>query len=901
MTDAVENLARLPAPARPRGAGSARHLYWRLVWIYVQGSVAAVVVTFSLVLLGLELTGAQWLYILSCTPLAVAFYLLPDIGAITWHYRPLGRALAAIERGEQPSREAGSAALARALNLPFYSFVRVTFLHGPMATAALLLVFYGGNLFLDMGFATWQAATFAATILFFAAPTHAIFEYFSISRDMAAPISQLWRLGGEILPEHTRELVAIRLRSKLLYLSIFVAALPLVFFACSIIFKVDLLLRTLGVETSAADLLPLWLWVVGVVLVCMIGALVMSILTAAEVSRSAAALGDAMRRVEQGQLNVDLHVTSTDEYAELYRGFNLMIDGLRDELRMLEVTHDLSGELKLDALIHRIMAATTELLDAERSTLFLYDPKTDELWSSYAEGLETKQIRLPSGRGIAGAVFTTGKFENIHDAYADQRFNPAVDRATGYRTRSILCMPIIGKSGARIGVTQVLNKKSGEFTAKDVSRLRAFAAQIAVSLENAQLFDEVVSVKNYNESILKSTFNGFVTLDTERRVVTANDAALSILGLARDEAVGAGADRFFGGENAWVMSAIERIERGGEKDISVDASLDCGGQKVSVNMTALPLIGLAGASIGSMLVFEDITEEKRVRTTMARYMSKEVADQLLAGGEAELGGKDQTVTILFSDIRHFTTVSEALGARETVSMLNEYFAEMVEVVFHHNGILDKYIGDAMMALFGAPFRRPEDADSAVAVGNDMMRVLASLNARRVAAGKEPIEIGVGMATGEVTVGNIGSPKRMEYTVIGDSVNLASRLEGANKYYGTKILLSESTVRALRTPVPMREIDLIKVKGKDRPIAVYEALGYHHAETFPHLDEALARFGEGLAAYRAMNWAAAIAAFERVLALQPGDAPSEMYVKRCHVLRAAPPAAPWDGIWVLTEK
>ena len=191
-----------------------------------------------------------------------------------------------------------------------------------------------------------------------------------------------------------------------------------------------------------------------------------------------------------------------------------------------------------------------------------------------------------------------------------------------------------------------------------------------------------------------------------------------------------------------------------------------------------------------------------------------------------MGGKTQTVSILFSDVRNFTGVSEALGARETVSLLNEYFGVMVEVVTRHGGILDKYIGDAIMALFGAPFAKPEDADHALAVGNGMLVTLRELNGRRSAQGKQPIDIGVGIATGEVVLGNIGSPSRMEYTVIGDKVNLASRLEGANKYYHSKILLDETTVQSLTNGHAncLREIDLLRVKGKDRPVAVYESFG-----------------------------------------------------------------------------
>jgi adenylate cyclase len=910
VSEIAQNLAgdTLSAQTRDRRAPSerlwsARGLHWHLIWLYVLGSGAAVVVMFFLAFLGLDFTPYQWGVLVGGTPAAVAFYIFPDIYMIGRHFGPIRAALARLDRGERPTPAQASAALVAALNLPFYSFVRVTFMHGPMATLSVLLLMAAGTAWFGADYTLWQAVMFAATVLLFASPAHAILEFFTISRDLTGPIARLSQLATDgILPQHQREIVSVRLRSKLLYLSVFVAALPLVFFAASIISKVDRMVRGLGVMDDSSVLFPLWLWVVGVVVVCMILALVMAILTASEVSRSAALLGDAMRLVEAGQLDADLTVTTTDEYADLFRGFNHMIRGLRDEVRMLEVTHGLTGELKLDTLIQRIMSAATELLEADRSTLFVFDRKTDELWSRYAAGLGAAELRIPSHAGIAGAVFTTGRTENIPDAYADPRFNHDADLATGYRTRSILCMPIVNKAGARIGVTQVLNKKGeGGFTAKDESRLRAFTAQVAVSLENAQLFDEVLSVKNYNESILKSTSNGMITLDDAGAVVTANEAALAILKRPREAMITAPAASLFGGENAWVLAAISRVAGTGEKDISVDANLKVGGAAVGVNMTVQPLSGLTGERIGSMLVFEDITAEKRVKATMARYMSKEVADQLLAGGESELGGKTQTVSILFSDVRGFTSLSEALGARETVSLLNEYFAEMVDVVFKHGGILDKYIGDAIMALFGAPFAKPGDADNGVAVANGMLATLIALNHKRQGRGQDPINIGVGIATGEVVVGNIGSPSRMEYTVIGDSVNLASRLEGANKYYGTRILVDEATVRAMKTTTRLREIDLIRVKGKDRPVAVYEVLGYLDGGVLPGLPDLLGRFDDGLSAYRAGDWRAAIAGFERALAIRPADSPSEMYVERCRHYLDEPPAADWDGVWVLKDK
>jgi adenylate cyclase len=860
---------------------TAASFYRHLVGLYIQGSLVAVAITLFLVALGLDFSAHQWLIVLICVVPAVGFYMIPDIYLLTRHFRPIRTALEKLDRGETPTTAEASAALVRAINLPFYAIIRVTFVHGPMATFSVATVLVVAKLYFDAGFATWQISIFTAMVLFFAAPTHAIFEYFSISRDINEPIERLTAVsGGRVLPEDERQLRSVKLRGKLLYLTFFVTTLPLMFLAYSVLFKVEQIVGRFGITPDFHLMFPLWLWIGGVVLVCVVGALVMSVLTAQEVSRSATTLVRAMNKVEAGDLTVDIKVTVTDEYADLFRGFNHMIQGMRDEVRMLEVTHSLSGELKLEALIHHIMTATCDLLDAERSTLFVYDPKTDELWSSFATDVGTGGIRIPANAGIAGLVFTTGKTENIPDAYADPRFDQGVDKRTGYHTRNILCMPIVNKTGARIGVTQVLNKKGdAAFSNKDVSRLRAFTAQVAVSLENAQLFDEVVSVKTYNESILKSTSNGMMTLDNEGNVVTANDATLKILQTDLETLIGRPAQRVFGKQNAWVMASIERVAKTGEHDTAVDATLKVGGStSVSVNMTAQPLFALDGGRIGSMLVFEDITAEARVKSTMARFMSKEVADQVLAGGgETELGGKAQTCSILFSDVRGFTTLTEALGARETVSLLNEYFARMVEVVFQNGGVLDKYIGDAIMSLFGAPFCKPDDADKAVATANGMMMALRRLNRVRAARDAAPIDIGVGIATGEVIVGTIGSPSRMEYTAIGDSVNLASRLEGANKYYRTKILVDENTVRAMKTPTPSREVDLIKVKGKHRPVAVYEVLGYHDEKTCPNLPGLLEAFNHGLLAYRNHDWKAAIAGFETARMIQPGDGVSQMYI------------------------
>ena len=514
------------------------------------------------------------------------------------------------------------------------------------------------------------------------------------------------------------------------------------------------------------------------------------------------------------------------------------------ELQFLDVVSEVSSEIQLGALLQKIMGEVSRMLDAERSTLFLNDDKTGELWSEVGGGLGTTQIRIPNHMGIAGTAYTTGKTVNIPHAYADLRFNPALDKQTGYFTRSILCVPLINKNGKSIGVTQVLNKRGGPFTYEDESRLKAFTAQVSIALENAKLFDDVQNMKNYNESILESMSNTVITLDDDGKIVTCNHAGLRLLKVLADDVVGQPADAYFTGPNAWILDTVKRVKESQQGDLAMDAEMIVGDDTLSVNLNVLPLRSVNEETLGSMIMIEDISSEKRMKSTMARYMDPSIAGKLLESGEELLGGLSSTVAVLFSDVRGFTTLTEELGAQGTVTLLNEYFTIMVDCIQQEGGMLDKFIGDAIMAAFGIPFAHDDDDDRAVRTACAMMSELNTYNRGRVSDGKRPINIGIGINTDEVVSGNIGSPKRMDYTVIGDGVNLAARLESACKQYGAQILISENTLNNLRGTYRSREIDRVVVKGKTQPVGVYEVLDFHTPETFPNLAEVLGHFREG---------------------------------------------------------
>jgi len=577
----------------------------------------------------------------------------------------------------------------------------------------------------------------------------------------------------------------------------------------------------------------------------------------------------------------------------------------QQEMKFLDLLADITSEFELGAMLSKIVREAATMLRADRATLFLNDEKKNELFSRVAMGDSVGEIRLPNHLGIAGAVFTSGQTVNIPYAYADLRFNPSFDKKTGYFTRSILCVPIANKTGKIIGVTQVLNKKGGPFTPEDEARLKAFTAQLAISLENAKLFDDVQNIKNYNESMLQSMSNGVVTMNEDRRIVTCNVAGLRILRVKAQDITGRPAGEFFTGPNAWILDKIKTVEESQRSDISMDAVLTIENDKVSVNLTALPLMTQddSGKSkkLGSLLMIEDISTEKRMKSTMSRYMDSAIADQLLAAGEEVLGGKSLTATVLFSDIRNFTGISEELGPQGTVSLLNEYFTVMVECIQKQGGMLDKYIGDAIMAVFGVPLPHDDDEDRAVRSAVSMVTELRRWNAARAAAGKKGMDMGIGLNTDIVVSGNIGSPKRMDYTIIGDGVNLASRLESACKQYSTHILMSEHTLKKLRGTYRVREVDYVVVKGKLEPVAVYEVLDYHTEESFPNMLEAVNYFKGGLAYYRRGQWDKAMDTFRGAQALNPQDKLPQLYLDRCAQLKAEPPGDDWKGVWVMKTK
>ena len=489
---------------------------------------------------------------------------------------------------------------------------------------------------------------------------------------------------------------------------------------------------------------------------------------------------------------------------------------------LLDVMKSFSAELDVDQLLRKIMARTSEVMNAERSTLFVVDRKTEEIWSKVAEGAGLVEIRIPIGRGVAGVVAATGESINITDAYRDPRFDQTVDERTGYRTRTILCAPIHNAQGEVVGVAEVLNKKGDIFTREDEEFLSALAAQAFIALDNARLFEAVVYMRNYNESILRSMATGVVTVDPDGRVGSVNPAFEAIFGLQTNWATSPRVEQFLGASNESLIAQLRRCAAAGEAYKAYDLKYVLPtGDPISVNLSVVPLRDSKQNPMGIVAVAEDITKEQRLMSTLCRYVTREVAEYVLKDRDKlKLGGNRQEVSVLFCDIRGFTTLTEEYAPEDLVGLLNEYFSLMVREIFNQQGTLDKFIGDAVMAVFGAPITRADDPLRAVRAALGMRHALKAFNLRQTRAQKPTVETGIGICHGEAISGNIGSEERMEFTVIGDPVNIASRLEGLTKASGFKILIDDTVFQRVKGEFECVFIGEEQVKGKRRLVKVY---------------------------------------------------------------------------------
>ncbi len=527
----------------------------------------------------------------------------------------------------------------------------------------------------------------------------------------------------------------------------------------------------------------------------------------AELSRYLANIYDTLNNLEQELLS---QLSERDELAAMYN-----------------ISHALGSSLDLSEVLNEVMDQIITLTGAERSFLMLVDPETGALEFRAARNMDRETISSSSfeiSRSIVNRVAATGEPIVTTNAQMDPRFK-AQESVIGYNLRSILCVPLRYR-GRVTGVIYADNRiLTGLFSDDDRDLLAAFAGQAAVAIENARLFESVSNAKALMDNIFASITSGVITTDIQDQITLFNRAAERILRVSAAEVSGAPFGDALPPLERELRPLLEQVKSSGEPIVEFERELTLPQAGPVILRTSLsPIKDAEDEMLGVAIVVDDLTEQRRLEARyqmFQRFVSPAVIERLpLDPHELRLGGQRQEITSLFADIRGFTNFSRLHDPEELVEVLNRYLDVGGKAVLSEEGTLDKILGDCVVAIFNAPLRQEDHVLRAVRAALKIQQGVARLHEQMPP--DYHLNYGVGINVGDVVVGFIGTSQQMNYTAIGSSVNLTSRLQNAAA--PGQILLTETAYRRVERYVEARALSPIEVKGFNEPIPVYEVLG-----------------------------------------------------------------------------
>jgi adenylate cyclase len=530
-------------------------------------------------------------------------------------------------------------------------------------------------------------------------------------------------------------------------------------------------------------------------------------MVAAELSPHLSTLQDTLARLEQ---ELAAQASERDELTALYG-----------------IGQAISSSLDMTEVLNEVMDQIIHLTGAERSFLMLVDPDTGELKFQAARNMDRETIAASSfkiSRSIVKQVADGGTPVVTTNAQMDPRFKSR-DSVIGYNLRSILCVPLWVR-GRVTGVIYADNRiLAGLFSDRDRDLLATFAGQAAVAIENARLFQSVANAKALMDNVFASIPSGLITTDVEDQITLFNRAAERILRVPATVVSGSRFAEALPELADGLRLAIEQVKKYGEPVVEFESEMSLPGRGQVILRTSFSSLKNAGAETqGIAIVMDDLTEQRRLETRyqlFQRYLPRTVIERLPDDPhELKLGGQRQEITSLFADIRGFTDFSRQQDPETLVDVLNQYLAVGSEAILDEEGTLDKILGDCVVALFNAPLRQTDHVLRAVRAALRIQEETSRLHERLPPTYR--LHYGVGISVGDAVVGNIGTAEQMNYTAIGYSVNLASRLKDVAA--PGQILLSPTAYRRVRRYVNARRLPPEEVKGFSEPITVYELLG-----------------------------------------------------------------------------
>ena len=481
---------------------------------------------------------------------------------------------------------------------------------------------------------------------------------------------------------------------------------------------------------------------------------------------------------------------------------------------LFDISVAISSVLDVDELGEEILWRSVGILNASKGMMLMpkenspiLEPNSSFNWDGF-DALISKKLTIfkKIEDSKSGVILTPGDKNSLQKKLGEDHVIIAPIQAK----ETILGYMVLCNKETRHGVDA--------FTQTDLDLLSALCNQGAVALDNARLFKDITEAKQFNESILGSIATGVITLDPLGEIDSINRAGMNILKMNKDETVGNHYMYLFE-KDMEIIGLIQKVEMDNATHSEINMSFLTVSKETVVNVSAAPRIDPSGSVRGVVIAIEDITDVSKVKNTFKRYVSKQVVDELLDDdAKLNLGGEERQVTILFSDIRGFTSMSENMSPENVVSTLNEYFSDMIDIVFKYNGTLDKIIGDELMIVYGAPISAEDDTQRAVTTAVEMQKQIIRLNKKRKKRKEIPISAGIGINRGIVVSGNIGSRDMMDYTVIGDTVNLGARLCSAAG--PGEILISSTVWKEAPKHYSYKKLEPIKVKGKKNKVSVY---------------------------------------------------------------------------------
>ncbi len=505
----------------------------------------------------------------------------------------------------------------------------------------------------------------------------------------------------------------------------------------------------------------------------------------------------------------------------------------RSQLESLfQVSGTVNSTLKLEQVLNLAMDSIVEATNAERGFLMLRSEQTGELEFQVARNMDRVTISSPAfqvSRSIVQRIAQTGEPVVATDALSDPRF-AAEQSVINLSLRSILCIPLKIKDRVT-GVVYVDNRMhAGTFQQLELNALNAFANQAAIAIENARLFDslrqkiqEISELKTFQDNIFASIASGVIATDLAGRITAFNRAAETIFGVPANKTLGVEYSQTqLPLAHAPISLLVDQVKRGNTARAAeeIESSVAERGH-VNLSFDISSLKDDTGKTQGVAIVVDDLTEKRRLEATremFRRYVAPAVVDRLPTNpDQLKLGGHRQKITILFSDIRGFTRFSEAISPEKLVDVLNQYLAAAAEAILREEGTLDKFMGDAVMAIFNAPLAQADHALRAARAALAMRDAVVQVHKRL--AKELRLHYGLGIHTGDAIVGNVGTTQQMNFTAIGDAVNLAKRLQ--ENAAGGQILLSRATYALVCDHVHAKELATLKVKGRTQMEDVWE--------------------------------------------------------------------------------